>query len=206
MDRFMKLLALPASMFALFVAGTLWGQDAPANSSDESSASQYVSIDASTRGENRLLVRYPWTVHEKASIEIRLISDAKDFSARAKPLRFAAHFDADAQKAVYRMEDEALTRPGKEKIRLGDMDWTIVAERNHLGNAAVWAINRQAVEHGSAGTTAALYNLAPWRIDDRTLSIDFPPEYFDKPGKMRVWFLRGDKIIWDDELSWPGRK
>jgi hypothetical protein len=48
--------------------------------------------------------------------------------------------------------------------------------------------------------------LAPWRIDDRTLSIDFPPDYFDKPGKMRVWFLRGDKIIWDDELSWPGRK
>jgi hypothetical protein len=204
----MKFLVLPTTLFAFFAAGLLSGQENPASAeAEKSSAPNYVSINRSSSGENMLLVKYPWSTHAKASIEVRLVTEKKDYSARAKPTRFMAnYFNAETAKHVFRLEDEALKRPANEKIEAGGMKWDIIGHSNHLGQAAVWIVNKLDPENDATGAAAVLCKPDPWSINDRTLLIDLPREFFDKPGKMYVWFLRGDQILWQNEVMWPGRR
>ena len=55
------------------------------------------------------------------------------------------------------------------------------------------------------GTTAVFYPPDAWAINDRLLLLDLPRDSFDKPGKLYIWFLRGDRILWQEELMWPGQ-
>jgi len=36
------------------------------------------------------------------------------------------------------------------------------------------------------------------------LNLDLPPEYFAEPGMLFVWFLRGEKVLWQEVEAWPG--
>jgi hypothetical protein len=195
-------------IFALFTAAILHGQEVPkTEQAGPDSAGRYVSIDKIKTGENVLVVRYPWRVHEKASIEVRLITEKKDMDARVRPLRFATlHFGDDAERRILRASDNALAHPSDGTAEAGGLTWRIVARGNHLGRAAVWFVNAAKKDSSLPGTAAALSPLDPWAIGDRLLMLDLPHDSFAQPGKLHVWFLRGERILWHEELSWPGQK
>jgi hypothetical protein len=193
---------------AIFTAGILRGQEiSKSENENQDSPANYVSLDKTKTGDTVILIKYPWRVHEKASIEARLITEKKDFDARVRPLRFATiHFDRHSQRRIYDSFDHSLDRPSDWKSDAGGLTWRIIAHGNHLGHAAAWFVNTPKRDSPLVGTTATFYPLDPWAIDDRLLVLDLPRGSFEQPGKMHVWFLRGERIFWHEELPWPGRK
>ncbi len=153
------------------------------------------------------MVRYPWRVHEKASIEVRLITDKKEFAARVKPLRFAMiRFNDETTRRILKTFDESVDHPSEWKTESGGLQWEIIGHSNHFGRAAEWFVNTPLKNGSLVGITAAFHPLDPWEVNDRLLALDLPRRGFDQPGKLYVWFLRGDRILWQEEVMWPGQK
>jgi hypothetical protein len=48
------------------------------------------------------------------------------------------------------------------------------------------------------------YFLKSWAIDPETLRLELPAKQYGKPGRLRVWFLRGDSVVWQQTVEWPG--
>ena len=202
----MKYLSLASTlMFAFLSVGIVRGQVVSKETADPPAAVKVV-VDKTKTGENVLVVQYPWQIHAKASIEVRLITDQKDFDARVRPLRFATiRFEPDAERRVFSTFDEALARPSEWKADAGGLKWEVIGHANHLGRAAVWFVNTPEKGGSLVGTTAAFHPLDAWAISDRLLMLDLPRGRFSQPGKMYIWFLRGDRILWQEELIWPGQ-
>jgi hypothetical protein len=170
-------------------------------------AARFVSVDKTSTGATVLQVKYPWRIHDKASIEVRLVTDKKDYGARVRPLRFAMlRFDDDATHRILRTLDESIDHPSKWKTKAGDLDWEIIGRANHLGHAAEWFVHTPPKDSSVVGTTAVFFPPDPWAIGDRLLSLDLPREAFAEEGKLYIWFLRGDRVLWQEELMWPGQK
>jgi hypothetical protein len=51
---------------------------------------------------------------------------------------------------------------------------------------------------------AAFYPLKPWSLDRRTLYLDLPETHFARPSSLRVWFMRGNDVVWLETIAWPG--
>ena len=154
-----------------------------------------------------LSIKYPWRIHEKASLEVRLVADKKDFAARVRPLRFTLiHFDADTQRRILSTFDQSLEHPADWKAEAGGLKWEVIGHGNHLGHAAEWFVNTPEKNGSLIGTTAVFYPPDAWATGDRLLLLDLPRDSFDQPGKLYIWFLRGDRILWQEELMWPGQK
>jgi hypothetical protein len=196
----MKKPMIAALIFAIFAAGSVRAQEAIKDT-------KYVAVDKTKSGENVLTVNYPWGVHEKASIEVRLITDKKDFAARVRPLRFAMiRFDDVTKRHFLKTFDESIEQPSDWMAQGGGMRWQIIGENNHFDRKAMWFVNTPAKDSSIVGTTAAFSPLDPWAVSDRLLQLDLPRAQFEQPGKMYVWFLRGDRILWQEEVQWPGQK
>ena len=52
----------------------------------------YVSIETPAGGEPMLVVRYPWRVHKKPSVEVRTYVEGEEESVRIRPLQFRSFF------------------------------------------------------------------------------------------------------------------
>ena len=197
-----------ALMLALFTAGMLRGQEVSnAESSDQSKAANFVSVEKTSAGENVLVVAYPWRVHEKTSLEVRLVTDKKDFSARIKPLRFAiVRFEDEVKRRILTTFDDSIDHPSDWTTEAGGLKWEVIGHSNHLGHAAEWFVHTPVKDDSLVGNTVAFSPLDPWAVGDRLLMLDLPRKSFDQPGKLYVWFLRGDRIVWQEELMWPGQK
>jgi hypothetical protein len=207
----MNRLTWVASIFVIFSADILWGQIAVKPEPADSDSADYVSVEKISSGENVLAVRYPWKKHEKASLEVRLIPDKNDFAARVKPLRLASmRIEPETQKHIFKMFDDALTRPSTWSAEIGGIRWEIFAQANYRDRGAYWFITTPEKgakkENEFFGNAAVFTLLDPWVIDNRLMMFDLPRKYFGKPGKMYVWFLRGDRIVWQQELMWPGQQ
>ena len=53
---------------------------------------------------------------------------------------------------------------------------------------------------------AAYLQLDTWAVDQETLSLDLARDEFAKPGTLFVWFFRGDQVVWEEQIRWPGYK
>jgi hypothetical protein len=158
-----------------------------------------------------LAVKYPWKKHEKASLEVRLITDKKEFDARVKPLRLASmRLETETEARLFKMFDDALDRPSTWNTEIGGLKWDILAHANYRGRGSMWFVTTPEKgakkENAFIGNAAVFSPLDPWVIGGRLMIFDLPRDSFGKPGKMYVWFLRGDRIVWQQELMWPGQK
>jgi hypothetical protein len=203
----MKYSAAAALTLVFFAAGVLRAQDASKADANDPSAAKCVSLERSAAGENVLLVDYPWRKHEKPSIEVRLITEKSAYAARAKPQRLAEMpIDEKMQRRIYTAFDTAIDRPSTGKFEIGGMKWDIYARSNHLGQGALWFVNTPEAKDDKSGAAAVFFPPDPWAVNDRVLLLDLPRETFYKPGKLHVWFLRCDRIVWQEEIDWPGQK
>jgi hypothetical protein len=190
-------------------------------------AAVYTSIVQDRPGQQTLVVHYRWKAHARASIEVRLVPPQRAEKVMVSPLYFYGdYFKGKAEEKFYRCLDAA-ERGATDSFLKDKIDFKIVAERNSLGRAAavVLPFNPKAPrDRGNEDTwnrpTILFPLLAPWAIDDRTLALDLPRDVpykaesdelekrlqaFSRPGRLHVWFLRGDKVLWEDQLDWPGQ-
>jgi len=158
-----------------------------------------------------VVVEYPWKVHARPSIEVRLVPAGAKQSARSVPALFRSRFfHGAAMVAIYKCLDEGARAPTSTTFAKNGTEWEIRGERNELGRPAVTILRKfSAEEHAAAGgkpgALAVFLFLEHWAVGPGRLYLELPADQFGSPGTLHVWFLRGDKVLWEEAISWPGR-
>lgn len=165
----------------------------------------YVSLLPEPGGRPALIIEYPWQVHARPSVEVRLVSGEDPDPTTAAPLYFLKDFlNGPLQATIYKCQDQAVGREVRKPVTERETRFEILARRNSLGRPAVCVAHRFGKEDPSPGTAAVFWPLSGWSINGRLLRLDLPAEYFDRPGNLRVWLLRGATVLWSQEIRWPG--
>jgi len=181
--------------------------DADSAKSRPKKPTSFVSLVTQQTGDPALIVRYPWKVHQRPSVEIRLVRGAGADLSEVRPLYFVKEFFKGVMTVnVYHCQDRAagvpLSRPLKEK----GIEFEILGRRNALGRPAVSVARRVPSDDPAPGSGLVFCLLPAWAVDERLLHLELPPKYFAPPGKLYVWFLRDDEVLWEQMLDWPGLK
>ncbi len=159
------------------------------------------------RGGRRLLVEYPWSRHRDVSIELRLVTGEQPSVAGVRPLGFVAkHFHGDIRKQIYDVQDAGAGGVVVRTFEVDGADYEILGGRTSLGGTATCIVREYPKAEPPPGAHAVYCLLPSWSINRKLLSIDLPEAHFAETGQMKVWFLRGDTILWSQTLDWPGAK
>jgi hypothetical protein len=173
----------------------------------KASASSYASVSRQTTGQRCLLIDYPWQVYAKPSVEVRVVTDDKATTAVPHPLFFAAGLmKGDIEVAISKCLQAAYDTGLSQRITADKLEAEILGRRNSLGKPSVCVASKEKTKAGAAAPSAwaAFCLLDCWAMNRHSLCLDLPREYFAKPGKLQVWFLRGDVVLWEEQLDWPG--
>ncbi len=175
-----------------------------------------ISVRQLRDGQPTLRIKYPWKVYRQASVEVRLVTSQKAGAARVRPLMFVSNYmKGELKVKIYRAIDDAASGPVIVPITEKELDMEIFGGQNALGKPAI-CIARQIPEDDPVrGAVAVFTELSSWALDDQTLylnlpgkartaAFDTPKPYFAPAGKLHVWFLRGDKVVWREKLDWKG--
>ena len=184
-------------------------------------ATSFVALVKRPSGDRGLLISYPWKIHRRPSVEVRLVTGKDAPASDLRPLWFLSEYMKGAVKVtLYDCEDEAASGPVREPLVQKKVEFEILGSRNSLGKPSVCVVHRLAPDEPPPGQPSpeepppdepppdvtAVYCLLPaWAINKRLLQLDLPREDFAKPGKIHVWFLRDETILWKETLDWPGR-
>lgn len=192
----------------------------------------FVSIVKRPTGEPILVVKYPWKRHAHPSVEVRTLHPSEVQNPLIRPLFFAQDLmKGDVTTAIYHCQDNSDELQQTASFTKEGMDFEIFGARNSLGKPSVCVACRPEAKHGvletpggrnveefgsdlaaiyaarldrEPETRAAFSLLDGWALDDHTLYLELPTKYFSNPGKIRVWLLRGEDIVWTANADWPG--
>lgn len=170
----------------------------------------YIEIIREPNGRPLLVIHYPWKAHRRPSIEIRqLAADEKD-TGEIRPLGFLSRImKGDVTSAVYQCRDRSAETPVSRKLKYEGQDYELVGMKNRLGSGSVYAVfppNPEAKNPIDRAVARLVYPLlACWAMDDRTLVLELPEQYFAEPCWIRVWLMREGSIVWWKTVAWPGQ-
>jgi hypothetical protein len=190
-------------------------------------ATSYATLVRERSGQQTLAIHYRWKVHGQASVEV-LLTPAAAPSTIVAPLYFVGeYFKGDASRKIYRCLDAAEGHETVDSFVEDKMDFQIIGRRNSLDRPAVFVLphdqpetasektadkaagkaskNASDKEAESAASPRAVFPLLDaWALDDRSLSLELPREAFATAGQLHVWFLRSDRVLWEETVPWPG--
>ena len=166
----------------------------------------FLTITEDRQGEPVVVVDYPWTMHTRGSIEVCSLPADPAKRSEVRPLYFFNNsFHGEAMVAVYECQDASAKVPTRAAFSAEGTRFEVLGNRNALGRPAVCIAGRTQVEKITDVVDRVFFCLlAPWSVDRRTLQLELPRAYFPKPGKIRLWFLRGDVVVWSEDADWPG--
>lgn len=170
---------------------------------------EYAEILLQEDGKPLLVVNFPWQRFTETSVEVRTLAADEVDSKVVFPLFFHARtMKGDVGIAIDR------ARIGAEKVATeatftkDEVEYRVLGNRNVLGKPSIAVACRTTlVRPGGEKVISprAIYpRLEPWSTDARTLFLSLPAESFRRPGKIRVWLLRGANIVWWENVDWPG--
>lgn len=165
----------------------------------------YVSVLSQTTGEPILVIRYPWKRHARPSVEVRILDKSDVDNRLIRPQFFTRDvMKGDITTALYDAQDRSEDVVQRVAFSEEPTDFSIVGARNVLGRPSVCVSSLTKPPDAPPETRAAFPLLRAWSIDERTLYLELPAEHFSKKSKIRVWFLRGQDIVWVANTTWPG--
>jgi hypothetical protein len=168
---------------------------------------QRVSVVKRQHGQRTLVVNYPWRVHSRPSIEVRLVTGKDPGPPTVRPMFFVGDYlKAEMTVAVYRARDEATGVETHESLKVKSLDFDIFGRRNWLGKPASTVLHRFTSSDPAPGDTALYYLLSAWELERDLLYLDLPEEAFAQPGKLYIWFLSEHSVVWSETLDWQGRR
>ena len=170
-------------------------------------------------GDPILVIHYPWTAHARTSIEVSSLpteSAEAPHSAELRPSAvelsevrplyfFARSFKGQNTVAIYECQDGSAELPTKVNLVDAGTDYQVLGRRNALGKPSVLVASKTRIDAISKVVDRAVFCLLDaWAVDRQLLQLELPQAYFATPGRIRVWLLRGDAVIWSEDLAWPG--
>ncbi|NLX98581.1 MAG: hypothetical protein GXY83_20675 [Rhodopirellula sp.] len=167
-----------------------------------------IQVATSADGNPVLKVRYPWQKLPRPSIQI---ARADNPGESAKPLAL----DGVNAVEVWRGQVERLNKPTypssvelvKTSVTFLDRGQgeliTIRGRENLLGKTAAYAVDEK------AGTPVICYLLDRWADEQGVLHFalgDFDlTREFNQAGKVHIWLLSEEQIVWEETVDWPGQ-
>jgi len=169
----------------------------------------YIKIKRQPNAPPLLVIDYPWKAHGRPSIEIRQLAAGEKDTGEVRPLGFLSRImKGDVTAAVYQCRDRSAETPVSRKLKYEGEDYELVGMKNRLGNGSVYAVfppNPDAKDPIARDVAWAVYPLLGcWALDDRTLVLELPEQYFAEPCWIRVWLMREGSIVWWKTVAWSG--
>lgn len=197
------MLILPAVLLACG-SGSVTAQPPVGSVAGGAKTVSRASIIKQEDGGRALVIAYPWIVHARASVEVRLVTGKPADPLTVHPLHFVGNImKGQVTIDVYRTLDGAAGVPQRRRFTEGEIEFEILGRRNSLGRPAVCVARRFSNDDPPPGAAAVFYPLRPWAISRAMIQLELPAKYFSKPGRLHVWFLRNDKVLWKEEADWP---
>ena len=165
----------------------------------------HASLIKDHTGRRVLVINYPWKAHAKASVEVRLVTKEDADPSVVRPLFFVKDYlQGEVLVKVYHCWDEAVGAGARQMLKENDIDFEIISRRNSLGRPSVCVARKAASDGPAPGAMVVFCMLPSWSAGRSLLQLDLPREYFAEPGKLYVWFLRGERALWKETEDWPG--
>ncbi len=165
----------------------------------------YMAIVPEPGGRKTLTLGYRWPLHESASIEVRLVAGPKTEGTAVAPIYFHELLKGKLEEELFKLLDKSDQRGGlthtftKEKIV-----YKMIGQRNSLGHQAVHVQVYTEDARPDSNPAVAFLQLDTWAVNPQVLSLELPRDEFPNAGTLFVWFFRGDKVVWEESIAWPG--
>ena len=165
-----------------------------------------VTVVAEHGKRKTLWIDYRWNLHDKASVEVRLVTGQKAAKGViVVPVYFVGEqLNAQIQQRAYRCLDRAGDATTTDSFTADKMVYKIIGQRNSLGRPALYVLPYTEGGTPAERPGAVFLQLDAWAINDHLLSLDLPRDGFTEAGTLFVWFLRGDRMLWEKKVAWPG--
>lgn len=160
-----------------------------------------------------------WAMWEETKVQIhQATDDAQQYPQEKRitgyfPRVFKPNADEDEDEAKRAQAREIGEKISQLKTSLASMrkiPFDLFSQRNSLGRRAAMLANEMKDSDREAAAPTVRRAVFPiiedWSADETLLQLDLPRRHFDKPMKLRVWFMRHGKVVWTETIDWPGMK
>jgi len=165
-----------------------------------------IAILAQPDGQKTLNIHFRWSLISDPSIEIRLVPGPETKGVAVAPVYFHEHLKGRVREELYHCLDQTDNGGKRYSFTKDKIVYNMIGHPNSLGNQGVHVQVSSETPKKSDMPAAAYLQLDTWAVDKETLSLDLAHDEFAQPGTLFVWFFRGDKVIWEEQLRWPGYK
>jgi len=156
-------------------------------------------------GQKTLTIHFRWFLYPNCSIEVRLVPGPEQKGATVAPIYFAEHLKGKVRDALYKCLDHPGEGGWTHSFTKDKLVYKMIGRRNSLGNQGVHVqVHPEDIDTPDANPAAAYLQLDTWAVDQETLSLDLARDEFAKSGTLFVWFFRGDRVVWEEQIRWPG--
>ena len=158
-------------------------------------------------GLKTLTIHFRWSLYTKPSVEVRLVPGREQREVTVAPMYFAEHLKGKVREALYTCLDHPGEGGRTHSFTKDKLVYKMIGRRNSLGNQAVHVqVHPEDSKLPDDNPAVAYLQLDTWAVDQETLSLDMARDEFTKPGTLFVWFFRDDKVVWQEQIRWPGYK
>ena len=89
------------------------------------------------------------------------------------------------------------------------MDFEMVGNRNSLAKRPFALPPHRTARQSSPDDEMTLARatfclLEHWSVEPGGLYLNLPADYFSVPGRLHIWLLRDNQIVWSHTIRWPG--
>ncbi|MGA2254604.1 MAG: hypothetical protein ABSG53_08085 [Thermoguttaceae bacterium] len=166
-----------------------------------------MAITAESGGLKTLTIHFRWSLYPNASIEVRLVPGPDPKGSTVAPIYFSEKLKGAVRDALYTCLDHPDNGGRTHSFTKDKLVYKMTGRRNSLGNQGVHVqVRREEGDTPEANPAAAYLQLDTWAVDKETLSLDLARDEFAKSGTLFVWFFRGDQVVWEEQIRWPGYK
>jgi hypothetical protein len=163
-----------------------------------------INIIPTPGGVKTLNIHFRWSLFPDASIEVRLVPGTEDKGIAVAPIYFHEHLKGKVQEDFFDCLDHPDDGGKTHSFTKDKTVYKMIGRQNSLGNHGVHVNVSSETPKKSEQPAAVYLQLDMWAVDKETLSLDLPRDEFAQPGALFVWFFRGNKVVWEEQVRWPG--
>jgi hypothetical protein len=180
-----------------------------------------IAVLAAPDGRKTLNIHFLWSLITDPSVEVRLVPEAEakgpglsrpapfpavEGKIAVAPIYFHDQLKGRVREELYHCLDQADHGGKTYSFTKDKIVYNMIGSRNSLGRQGVHVKVSNETPTKSDMPAAVFLQLDTWAVDKDTLSLELARDQFAEPGTLFVWFFRGDKVLWEEQIRWPGYK